>query len=27
MSLADDRASEVHDFKEILSNPAGGELP
>lgn len=27
MSLTDDRASEVHDFKEILSNPVGGELP
>lgn len=27
MNLSDDRESEVHDFKEILSNPVGGELP
>jgi hypothetical protein len=27
MSVPDDRASEVHDFREILSSPIDGELP
>jgi hypothetical protein len=26
LNQPDDRASEVHDFNEILSNPGGGEL-
>jgi hypothetical protein len=27
MSLSDDRSSEVHDFREILSTPVDGQLP
>ena len=27
MSLPDERSSEVHDFREILSNPVDGQLP
>jgi hypothetical protein len=27
MSVPDDHASEVHDFREILSSPIDGELP
>ena len=27
MSVPDDRATEVHDFREILSSATDGELP